>query len=89
MVTYGGMSKLPVTLSTSKFIFKDITCKGFWLSKWSKLSSPDQRDEMFEELYHYVRERGFFKPKAEVMPLDLISIAMNMAQTKKIVLKLD
>lgn len=28
MVTYGGMSKLPITLSTGKFIFKLITCKG-------------------------------------------------------------
>ena len=32
--------------------------------------------------------RGFFKPKAEVMPLDLLSIAISMAATKKVFLKL-
>lgn len=87
LVTYGGMSKLPVTLSTSKFIFKNITCKGFWLTHWTKHCTRAQKDEMFDELYHYVR-KGFFKPKAEVMPLDLLSIAISMAATKKVFLKL-
>lgn len=32
MVTYGGMSLMPVTVPTGLFIFKDITCRGFWLS---------------------------------------------------------
>ncbi|XP_042428539.1 enoyl-[acyl-carrier-protein] reductase, mitochondrial-like [Zingiber officinale] len=31
MVTYGGMSKKPVTVSTSLFIFKDLSLRGFWL----------------------------------------------------------
>ncbi|KAK4492013.1 hypothetical protein RD792_002801 [Penstemon davidsonii] len=34
MVTYGGMSKKPVTVSTSSFIFKDLSLRGFWLQKW-------------------------------------------------------
>ena len=42
---------------------------------------------MFDELYHYTR-KGFFKPKAEIMPLDLLSIAISMASTKKVMLKL-
>ncbi|XP_015058017.1 enoyl-[acyl-carrier-protein] reductase, mitochondrial-like [Solanum pennellii] len=43
MVTYGGMSKEPVTISTSNFIFKDITLKGFWLQEW-KLEKTKYRD---------------------------------------------
>ncbi|KAL8089781.1 enoyl-[acyl-carrier-protein] reductase, mitochondrial-like [Apium graveolens] len=31
MVTYGGMSKKPVTVSTSAFIFKELSLRGFWL----------------------------------------------------------
>ena len=88
LVTYGGMSKLPVTLATSKFIFKDITCRGFWLTHWTKHCTREQKDEMFDELYHYTR-KGFFKPKAEIMPLDLLSIAISMASTKKVMLKLN
>ncbi|XP_060168883.1 enoyl-[acyl-carrier-protein] reductase, mitochondrial-like [Lycium barbarum] len=43
MVTYGGMSRDPVVVSTSNFIFKDITLKGFWLQEW-KLSKTKYRD---------------------------------------------
>ena len=32
IVTYGGMSMKPLTIPTSLLIFKDLTCKGFWLS---------------------------------------------------------
>jgi hypothetical protein len=34
MVTYGGMSRQPVTVSTTAFIFKDVTLRGFWMSRW-------------------------------------------------------
>lgn len=34
LVTYGGMSREPVTLPTSLLIFKAITFHGFWLTQW-------------------------------------------------------
>ena len=34
MVTYGGMSKQPLVVPTGAFIFKDITLRGFWLTRW-------------------------------------------------------
>ncbi|MCO5559686.1 hypothetical protein L7F22_013287 [Adiantum nelumboides] len=40
MVTYGGMSKKPITVSTSAMIFKGIELKGFWLQKWVNRHSP-------------------------------------------------
>jgi len=40
MFTYGGMSKQPVVAPTGAFIFKDITLKGFWLTRWL------ERDEL-------------------------------------------
>ncbi|CAN4119019.1 unnamed protein product [Withania somnifera] len=33
MVTYGGMSRKPITISTPYFIFKEISLKGFWLQE--------------------------------------------------------
>lgn len=41
VVTYGGMSKQPLTVPTGAFIFKDITLSGFWLSRW--LENDDNR----------------------------------------------
>jgi len=44
IVTYGGMSMKPLTIPTSLLIFKDLTCKGFWLSgiqmQFHELCSP-------------------------------------------------
>lgn len=47
IVTYGGMSMKPLTIPTSLLIFKDLTCKGFWLSgtqmQHHELCSPFNR----------------------------------------------
>ncbi|KAB5520268.1 hypothetical protein DKX38_024587 [Salix brachista] len=56
MVTYGGMSKKPITVSTSSFIFKDLSLRGFWLQK---LMNPDKVNEsrnMIDHLLCLARE---------------------------------
>ncbi|KAJ3123400.1 hypothetical protein HK098_001944 [Nowakowskiella sp. JEL0407] len=52
MVTYGAMSKEPIALPTSLFIFKDIQAVGFWMTRWYK-----QQDKL--------REPGLPKPSIE------------------------
>lgn len=49
-VTYGGMSKQGVTVSTSALVFKNITLRGFWLSQWYKTHSRAERQAIFEKL---------------------------------------
>ncbi|XP_067010662.1 enoyl-[acyl-carrier-protein] reductase, mitochondrial [Anabrus simplex] len=46
MVTYGGMSRQPVSIPTSSLIFKDIRVFGFWMTRWSTVheSSPERVD---------------------------------------------
>ncbi|KAK3009554.1 hypothetical protein RJ639_013784 [Escallonia herrerae] len=56
MVTYGGMSKLPVTVSTSSFIFKDLSLKGFWLQKWLGSNKAEECRVMLDHLLGLVRE---------------------------------
>lgn len=55
MVTYGGMSRDPVTIPTSALIFKNIKAYGFWMTQWSKdnESSP-KRKQMFDELVEMI-----------------------------------
>ena len=36
MVTYGGMSRRPAIVPTGAAIFKDVTARGFWLTRWSE-----------------------------------------------------
>jgi trans-2-enoyl-CoA reductase len=56
LVTYGGMSKKPVTLPTSMFIFKDIVARGYWLSEWTK-QDPDEKKRVVGELLDLYREK--------------------------------
>lgn len=50
VVTYGGMSKKPVTIPTGFLIFNDLVFRGFWLTRWYKSAAPAERDAMFAEL---------------------------------------
>ncbi|ONH66437.1 NADPH quinone oxidoreductase [Cyberlindnera fabianii] len=49
MFTYGGMSKQPVNLPTSLFIFKNLTCKGFWVTENTK-KDPQSKIDTTNEL---------------------------------------
>lgn len=53
-VTYGGMSKQPITASTGSFIFKNLTYRGFWITKWYQTCSDHDRIEMIKKLYDYI-----------------------------------
>ncbi len=57
MVTYGGMSKKPIKIPTSLFIFKNIQMKGFWLTKWLKEHSPEEREAMRTKVFSYLKSQ--------------------------------
>jgi len=53
-VTYGGMAKQPVTVSTSQLIFKDVRVRGYWHSRWMVRSSLREQSRMLNELVDLV-----------------------------------
>lgn len=57
MVTYGGLSRKPITLPTSPFIFNDITCRGFWMTRWTEEHSREERMEMVDDLVDMVQSK--------------------------------
>jgi len=63
IVTYGGMSRKPVTIPTSLFIFKNIQSRGFWLTKWSE-ENPEKAKAAYKELFDLV-QKGHLKISAE------------------------
>ena len=51
MVTYGGMSRRPVSLATSHLIFKQISLHGFWMGQWNEREGRSEaRMEMYREV---------------------------------------
>ncbi|KAG8262340.1 hypothetical protein J6590_053823 [Homalodisca vitripennis] len=83
MVTYGGMSREPVTAPTSVFIFKDISLHGFWMTRWHKSHrNTEVQKEMYKDLFDLMRQGKLKAPSHKIVPLDqykdAISNTMNV-----------
>ncbi len=50
MVTYGAMSKKPLTVGAGSLIFDNQWLCGFWLTDWVANNSPAQRMDMINHL---------------------------------------
>jgi len=51
VITYGGMSKKGLTVSTSSLIFDNISYYGFWLTKWNNnVLNKQKRKDMINQL---------------------------------------
>lgn len=80
MVTYGGMSKQPVTVNTADFIFKNLSCRGFWLTVWKK-ENPDEYKKTLHTLVELVRSKQFRAPECQEFRLDEFREALKRSQT--------
>jgi mitochondrial enoyl-[acyl-carrier protein] reductase / trans-2-enoyl-CoA reductase len=45
VVTYGGMSREPITVDTSEFIFRNIDLAGYWHSRWMVQQYRQQEEQ--------------------------------------------
>jgi trans-2-enoyl-CoA reductase len=52
-VTYGAMSKQPLTIPASMLIFKDIHFHGFWVSKWAEKNVEEKKRTVEDVLGMY------------------------------------
>lgn len=68
MLTYGGMSKLPVTLPTGLFIFKGLRSHGFWVTK-NSLEDPARKREVVNEVVKLYRDGKIHSAKSDVNEL--------------------
>ncbi|XP_026272986.1 enoyl-[acyl-carrier-protein] reductase, mitochondrial [Frankliniella occidentalis] len=68
-VTYGGMSRHPVTAPTSALIFKDVQLRGFWMSRWSKENATSsERQKMFQEIIDLMLSGAVKAPTHKLLP---------------------
>lgn len=57
LVSYGAMAKQPLSLPTSLFIFKNLTCHGFWQNRWYNAKPRGDRDKLMQELVNLIKEK--------------------------------
>eukprot|EP00252_Welwitschia_mirabilis_P009742 TRINITY_DN2257_c0_g1_i1.p1 TRINITY_DN2257_c0_g1~~TRINITY_DN2257_c0_g1_i1.p1 ORF type:complete len:375 (-),score=80.06 TRINITY_DN2257_c0_g1_i1:115-1239(-) len=82
MVTYGGMSKKPITVPTSSFIFKDIQLTGFWMQKWTASHSSKEFETMTDYLLKLVKD-GHLKYEMETTSFLNFNVALEKALGKQ------
>ncbi|KAI0313272.1 hypothetical protein OF83DRAFT_1142143 [Amylostereum chailletii] len=70
LVSYGAMSKQPLSLPTSLYIFKNLKSHGFWQSRWYDRHSRKDRERLVEELVRMMSEGQLAGPKHEVVTID-------------------
>lgn len=84
IVTYGGMSREPVTVPTSALIFKDIQVRGFWMTEWTKRNGEsDERNRMFHEIIKLMQDGKLQGPAYKMVEFDKYQEALLNTMTVK------
>ncbi|CAE7071155.1 unnamed protein product [Rhizoctonia solani] len=69
LVSYGAMSKGPLSLPTSLFIFKNLTSCGYWQTRWYETHKPEERRLMLQEITDLMLADKLKAPDHEVLTL--------------------
>ncbi|KAF5383834.1 hypothetical protein D9615_003675 [Tricholomella constricta] len=69
LVSYGAMSKQPLSLPTSLFIFKNLTSHGFWQSRWYSQKSRDEQKRLMDLLANLMSQGMLKAPSHEVISI--------------------
>ncbi|KAF7971301.1 hypothetical protein HWV62_21462 [Athelia sp. TMB] len=69
LVSYGAMSKQPLSLPTSLFIFKNLQSVGFWQSRWYKEKTKEERETLMRTLVELFNSGKLKEPEHEILTL--------------------
>lgn len=92
LVTYGGMSKRPLTLPCDLVIYKELKLAGFWMAAWYAERGADEKTKMMDEIAVMIRSKqlAFF---FEMHDFDdfhhALDISLEQFNFRKVVLNLD
>lgn len=80
IVTYGGMSKQPLTFNTSDFIFKNLKACGFWLTRWRENNMAEFENNV-NQICKLIESDQFKAPQCEVYHLNDFANAFRRLRT--------
>lgn len=83
MVTYGAMSRDPVTIPNSALIFKNISFHGFWMTAWKENASEDQKEQMMADIIKLMYEKKLVGPVHKMVKFEKYQEAIGNALSSK------
>lgn len=60
LVTYGGMSKEPLTIPHDLIVHKQLKLRGFWIADWYAKHSREEASHMLNDIAGLVRDKRLF-----------------------------
>lgn len=79
VVNYGAMSGEACQISPASFVFRDVSLRGFWLSRWFQQATPARRAEVFGEIARRVAAGELHARVQATYPLERIKEAVAAA----------
>lgn len=77
-VTYGGMSKQPLSVPNGPLIFNDVKLCGFWNTRWnSENRGSGSANDMWNYLTNLVRSGHLREPLHQLVPMEDFSKAIG------------
>jgi len=67
LVSYGAMSKQPLSLPTSLFIFQNLTSHGFWQSHWYANRTKQEQETVMQTLVKLMSQGKLKEPEHEII----------------------
>lgn len=92
LVTYGAMARRPLKVPNGMLIFKNLTLKGFWMTRWLEKMPPTEVSAMYESLANLMAEGRLVQPVAASVPVTDFGEALRLAgtgQSGKMLLRFD
>lgn len=83
LVNYGAMSGEPCHLSPANLVFRDITLKGFWLAKWLRDATADEKKAVFGQIVQYIAQGKLHTEIHAEYPVSKIKEAVTEAASGK------
>lgn len=69
LVSYGAMAKQPLSIPTSFFIFKNLTCHGFWQTRWYTQKPLEEREKLMQNLVDLIKAKKLDTPEHEIVTI--------------------
>ncbi|XP_034834589.1 enoyl-[acyl-carrier-protein] reductase, mitochondrial-like [Maniola hyperantus] len=83
MVTYGAMSRDPVTIPNAALIFKNISFHGFWMTAWREKASEHEKEKMMADIVSLMCEKKLVGPVHKMVKFEKYEEALGNALSSK------
>jgi NADPH:quinone reductase-like Zn-dependent oxidoreductase len=76
-ITYGAMSRRPLTVPNGQLIFKDLQLRGLWVTKWIESAPREELEAVYGKLAGLMVSGAISVPLAATYPLSNFKAALE------------